>query len=215
MIGVVVVDDHPVVLAGLSALVEADPGMQVTAVAGSVTEALALPADLAPDVCVLDLHLPDGDGVALGRALRERWPSTRVVVLTMTREPATVLRSLAEGADSYLLKDAPPDELVGAIRATAAGAVVLSSGASSSVRLAARSLPDVDGLAALDARDREILGLLAEGLGTHQVAARLFLAPKTIRNRVSEMLAKLGVETRDEAIRMAQAGGLAGGEGPT
>lgn len=210
MIGVIVVDDHPVVLAGLSALVEADPGMQVTGVAGSVAEALALPADLAPDVCVLDLHLPDGDGVALGRELRERWPSTRIVVLTMAREPATVLRGLAEGADSYLLKDAPPDELVGAIRATAAGAVVLSSGASSSVRLAARSMPDLDGLAALDARDREILGLLASGLSTQQVAARLFLAPKTIRNRVSEMLAKLGVESRDEAIRRAQAGGLAG-----
>lgn len=208
MIGVLVVDDHPVVLTGLSALVAADPEMHVTGVAGSVAEALALPDAPAPDVCVLDLHLPDGDGVALGRSLRERWPSTRIVLLTMSRDAATVLRSLTEGVDGYLLKDAPPDELVGAIRASAAGAAVLSGGASSSVRAAVASLPDVQGLEALDARDREILGLLARGLSTQQVAGRLFLAPKTIRNRVSEMLTKLGVDTKEDAITMARAAGL-------
>lgn len=208
MIGVLVVDDHPVVLAGLAALVGADPGMQVLATAGTATDALALPDDPAPDICVLDLHLPDGDGVTLGLELRRRWPSTRLVILTMSREPVTVLRSLADGIDSYLLKDAPPNELLGAIRATAAGAVVLSSGASQSVRVAASRVPDADALAALDARDREILELLADGLTTHQVAARLFLAPKTIRNRVSDMLTKLGVETREDAIALARSSGL-------
>lgn len=208
MIGVVVVDDHPIVLAGLSALVDADPQMAVVGTAGTATEALKLPDHLSPDVCVLDLNLPDGDGVTLGLRLRERWPATRLVILTMAREPTTVLRSLAQGVDSYLVKDAPPEELLGAIRATAAGAVVLSAGASASVRVAASSVPDVDVLARLDARDREILGLLAQGLTTQQVAGRLFLAPKTVRNRVSEMLAKLGVETREDAVAMARAAGL-------
>ena len=208
MIRVVVVDDHPVVLAGLSALVGADPAMEVVGTAGTVAAALDLPADPVPDVCVLDLHLPDGDGVSLGLRLRERWPATRIVILTMAREPVTVLRSLADGVDSYLLKDAPPDELLGAIRATAAGSVVLSAGASASVRVAASAAPDTDVLARLDARDREILDLLARGLTTQQVSGRLFLAPKTIRNRVSEMLAKLDVGSREDAIALARAAGL-------
>lgn len=208
MIRVVLVDDHPVVLAGLSALVEADPGMAVVGTAGTVAAALDLSGDPPPDVCVLDLHLPDGDGVTLGRQLRGRWPETKLVILTMAREPATVLRSLAEGVDSYLLKDAPPEELLGAIRATAAGSVVLSSGASTPVRVAASAVPDADVLVRLDARDREILDLLARGLTTQQISGRLFLAPKTIRNRVSEMLGKLGVASREDAISLGRAAGL-------
>ena len=126
----------------------------------------------------------------------------------MSREPATVLRSLADGVDSYLVKDSPPDELLGALRATATGSVVLSSAASDSVRVAASAVPDADVLGRLDARDREILALLVQGLSTSQVAARLFLAPKTIRNRVSEMLGKLDVRTREEAIALGLAGGI-------
>lgn len=209
MIRVVLVDDHPVVLTGLAAMVSTDADMVVIATAGTVAEALELPADPAPDVCVLDLHLPDGDGVHLAAGLRRRWPRTRVVILTMTHEPATVLRSLARGVDSYLLKDSPPEDLLHAIRATARGSVVLSAGVSDSVRAAASAMPDTDPLARLNARDREILGLMAQGLSTSQVAARLFLAPKTIRNRTSEILVTLGVATRDEAIRLGAAGGLA------
>ncbi|PKH38058.1 two-component system, NarL family, response regulator DevR [Nocardioides alpinus] len=208
MIRVVVVDDHPVVLAGLSALIGADPDMEVVGLAGSVADALTLPAEAVPDLCVLDLRLPDGDGVGLGLRLRAQWPDVKLVILTMSREPATVLRSLADGVDSYLIKDSPPDELLGAIHATATGSVVLSSGASASVRVAASAVPDADVLARLDARDREILALLVQGLETHQVAARLFLAPKTIRNRISEMLAKLDVATREDAIALGRAGGL-------
>lgn len=208
MIRVVVVDDHPVVLAGLSALIGADDEMEVIGVAGTVTAALDLPDEPVPDLCVLDLRLPDGDGVALGLRLRARWPQVKLVILTMSREPATVLRSLAEGVDSYLVKDSPPAELIGAIRATATGAVVLSSGASASVRIAASAAPDPDLLGRLDARDREILALLVQGLSTHQVAGRLFLAPKTIRNRVSEMLGKLDVATREDAVAIGRAGGL-------
>ncbi|WP_427384336.1 response regulator [Janibacter sp. G56] len=208
MIRVVLVDDHPVVLAGLSALVDADPTMEVVATAGTVADALAWSVQPEPQVCVLDLRLPDGDGVALGQRLREQWPAVKLVILTMTHEPATVLRSLAAGVDSYLVKDSPPDELLDAIRATASGSVVLSSGASASVRVAASAVPDTNVLERLDARDREILGLLAQGLSTHQVASRVFLAPKTVRNRVSEMLAKLEVATREDALTLARSAGL-------
>lgn len=207
MIRVVVVDDHPVVLAGLTALISADPGLEVVGSAGTVADTLALPSDLSPDVCVLDLQLPDGDGISLGTAAMQRWPDTRVLVLTMSADPGAVMRSLGAGL-GYLLKDSDPIELLTAIHSTANGAVVLGRGASAPVVAAALSLPGADPLAALDARDREILSLLVKGLTTSQVANQLFLAPKTIRNRISEMLTKLGVDTREEAIAIGLAGGL-------
>ena len=208
MIRVVIVDDHPVVLEGLSAMIAGDPRMDVAGTATTVADALALAPEPEPDVFVVDLHLPDGDGVALGSELRRRWPKSKVAILTMSQEPAVVLRSLAEGIDSFLLKDAPPRELLDAILATANGSVVLSAAASESVRAAASNVPNTDPLARLDARDREILSLLVEGLSTTQVATKLFLSPKTIRNRTSEILAKLGVVTRADAITLAAAGGL-------
>lgn len=201
---VLLVDDHPVVLAGLTALVEAAAGLQVSGAVTGVTAALELPHDPAPHVCVIDLRLPDGDGVALGAALKQRWPRTRVLVLTMTADPSAVVRSLGAGLDGYLLKDCDPDELVAAVRMVAGGSVVLGPGASGPVLAAAATLPDGDPLAALDARDREILGLLAQGCTVGQTAQRLFLAPKTIRNRTSEIVAKLGVATREEAISLAR-----------
>lgn len=213
MISVVVIDDHPVVLAGLSAMIGGDPRMEVIGTSGDAEHALALPSEPQPDVCVVDLHLPDGDGIDLAIHLRQRWPNTRIAILTMSQDPAMVLRSLAEGVDSFLLKDAPPRELLDAILATANGSVVLSAGASESVRAAASSVPSTDPLDRLDARDREILSLFVAGLSTAQVASRLFLSAKTIRNRTSEMLAKLDVGTKADAVALAKAGGL--GEAPT
>ncbi len=181
--------------------------MEVVATAGTVAAALALPEDPAPDVCAAGPPLPDGDGVTLRLALRERWSCTKLLILTMTHEPATVLRSLAAGVDNYLVKDAPPEALLGAIRATAAGSVVLSAGASASVRVAASAVPSADALDRLDARDREILGLLAQGLSTHQVAGRVFLAPKTCAT-ASRRCSPRSVATREDAIAIALAGGL-------
>lgn len=203
---VVVVDDHPVVLSGLVALFGADPRLSVVGTARSARAARDLAPPTPPDVCVVDLHLPDGDGVSLGVDLKQRW-SCRILVLTMSAEPDAVLRSLGQGLDGYVLKDSDPDELVAAVHAVAGGAVVLGRGASAAVVDATRGVAR-DPLAALDARDREILDLLARGLTTHQVAGRLFLAPKTIRNRISELLGKLHVATRDEAIAFAREAGL-------
>lgn len=205
---IVVVDDHPVVRTGLTALIEADASMLVVGSAASAADAESLVLDPPPDVCVLDLQLPDGDGIALGAALKLRWPGARMLVLTMTSDPAAVIRSLGAGLDGYLLKDADPAELRAAIAAAAHGSTVLGRGASGPLVVAASVLPDVSPLAALDSRDREILSLLVRGAAPPQIAQDLFLSPKTVRNRISTMLAKLGVATREEAIALGVAGGL-------
>lgn len=208
MIDVLVVDDHPVVLAGLAALVESDPRLRVAGTARSAAAARDLPATPRPDVAILDLQLPDGDGISLGAELKTRWPDLRVLILTMHAGEAEIMRTLATGLDGYLLKDADPEDVLAAIHSAASGALVLGRGATAAVVAAAAAAPRTDALAALDARDLEILELLAAGLPTSQVASRLYLAPKTIRNRVSEMLATLGVATRDEAVALARAAGL-------
>ena len=211
MIGVIVVDDHPVVLAGLAALIASDPQLGVVGTARSCAEARELPDAPEPRVAVLDLQLPDGDGISLGTELKQRWPELRVLILTMHADEATVIQSLASGLDGYLLKDADPEDVLAAVHSAAGGAMVVGRSVSGYVVAAAASAPRTDALSVLDARDLEILELLADGLPTSQVAARLYLAPKTIRNRVSEMLGKLGVANRDDAVALARAAGLGSG----
>jgi len=206
MTRVMLVDDHPIVLSGLSALVESEDGLELVAVARTAAEARDVTVE--PDVAVVDLGLPDGDGIELGAALKRAWPALRVIVLTMHADDRAVIRSLGAGLDGYLLKDSDPEDVLAAIHTAARGALVLGRGASAAVVAAGASAPRTDELAALDARDLEILDLLVQGLPTSQVAARLFLAPKTVRNRVSDMLGKLGVASRDEAIVLGRAGGL-------
>jgi DNA-binding NarL/FixJ family response regulator len=206
MIKVMLVDDHPIVLSGLSALVQSDDGLHLTATAGTVNQALAMTDQ--PDVAVVDLELPDGDGIQLGAALKQRWPDLRVVVLTMHADDQAVMRSLGSGLDGYLLKDSDPEDVLRAIYSAARGTLVLGKGAAGAVVAAAAAAPRTDTLSTLDARELEILELLAQGLSTGQIASRLYLAPKTIRNRVSEIIGKLGTPNRDEAITLARAAGL-------
>lgn len=206
MIRVMVVDDHPIVLAGLMALVESDIDLEIVGAARSAAEAAAVTVE--PDVALLDLQLPDGDGISLGTTLKQRWPRIRVVVFTMHADDQSVIRSLGSGLDGYLLKDSDPDDVLAAIHSVARGTLVLGRGAQAAVVAAATAAPPPTSLAPLDSRDLEILELLVQGLPTAQVAARLFLAPKTIRNRVSDMLDKLGVTTRDQAIALGRANGL-------
>lgn len=209
MTRVLVVDDHPVVLRGLASLIAADEALALVGTARSVAEALALDGD--PDVAVVDLHLPDGDGIDLGGILKARWPGLRVLVLTMNADSNSVVRSLGAGLDGYLLKDADPEELLSAIHSAATGSLVLGSGASEAVVRATTSAPRSDVLAVLDAREMEILGLLVDGLSTSQVASRLFLAPKTILNRISDIVGKLGVDNRTSAVALGRRAGLGTG----
>ncbi len=211
MIRVLLVDDHPIVLSGLSALVQSDDGLSLIATAGTVEQALAVTAQ--PDVAVVDLELPDGDGIDLGAALKGRWPELRVVVLTMHADDQAVMRSLGSGLDGYLLKDSDPDDVLRAIHSAARGSLVLGRGAAGAVVAAAATAPRTDALGALDARELEILDLMAQGMSTGHIAARLYLAPKTIRNRVSEIVGKLGAANRDQAIALARAAGLGRGAG--
>ncbi|MEP7090338.1 MAG: response regulator transcription factor [Nocardioidaceae bacterium] len=206
MTKVMLVDDHPIVLSGLSALVESEEGLVLVAAARTAAEARDVTTE--PDVAVVDLELPDGDGIELGATLKRRWPRLRVVMLTMHADDQAVMRSLSAGLDGYLLKDSDPEDLLAAIHTAARGVLVLGRGASGALVAAAAFVPRTDALGALDTRDLAILELLVQGLPTSQVAARLFLAPKTVRNRVSEMLTKLGVASREEAISLGQAGGL-------
>jgi len=206
MIGVLLVDDHPIVLSGLAALVQSDDGLRLLATARTVAEAAAVTA--TPDVALVDLDLPDGDGISLGADLKARWPAVRVVVLTMHADDRAVIRSLGAGLDGYLLKDADPEDILAAIHTVARGTMVLGRGTTAAVVAAAALAPRTDGLASLDARELEILELLVQGLTTSQVAARLFLAPKTIRNRVSDLVGKLGVASREDAIEFARASGI-------
>jgi len=206
MTRVLLVDDHPIVLSGLSALIESEAGLELVAAARTVAEALAIVTE--PDVALVDLGLPDGDGIELGGTLKRTWPRLRVVVFTMDANDQAVIRSLAAGLDGYLLKDSDPEDVLTAIHTAARGVLVLGRGASDAVVTAAASAPRTEALSALDARDLEILTLLVRGLSTSQVAAHLFLAPKTVRNRISEMLTKLGVSSRDEATALGRAGGL-------
>ena len=206
MTKVMVVDDHPIVLAGLSALIESDSALELVAAARTATEALTVSTE--PDIALLDLHLPDGDGISLGATLKQRWTHLRVVVFTMHADDQAVVRSLGSGLDGYLLKDSDPEDVLAAIHSVVRGTLVIGRGAQAAVVAAAASAPQPGALAALDSRDLEILELLAQGLPTSQVAARLFLAPKTIRNRVSDMLGKLGVATREEVIALARTSGL-------
>jgi DNA-binding NarL/FixJ family response regulator len=206
MTRVLVVDDHPIVLSGLAALVESEEDLELVGAARNVAEALAIEDEV--DVAVVDLRLPDGDGIDLGVELKARRQRVRVVVLTMHADEGSVMRCLGSGLDGYLLKDSDPEDVLTAIHSAARGTLVLGKGASAPIVAVASTAPRTDAVTALDARDLEILELLARGLPTSQVAARLFLAPKTVRNRVSAMLGKLEVESREDAIALGRAAGL-------
>ena len=161
MTRVMLVDDHPIVLSGLSALVESDDGLELVAVARTAAEARDVTTE--PDVAVVDLGLPDGDGIELGAALKRTWPALRVIVLTMHADDQAVIRSLGAGLDGYLLKDCDPEDVLAAIHTAARGSLVLGRGAADAVVAAAASAPRTDALAALDTRDLEILDLLVQG----------------------------------------------------
>jgi len=209
---VVLVDDHPVVRRGLAALLDAVDGLRVVGQAGSALDAVREVQLSRPDVVVMDLRMPGLDGVEATRRLAAAVPDAAVVVLTMDDDPDRWLAALAAGARGVLLKGAEADDIVRAIEAAAAGQLVLGPEVAQAVRgRLARPAPGEGRgrpLERLSGRERDVLALMAQGLPSAAIAARLGTAPKTVSNHASAILAKLGVATRAEAVRVATEAGL-------
>jgi DNA-binding NarL/FixJ family response regulator len=198
-ISVFLLDDHEVVRRGLRELVEAEDDLVVVAEAGTAEEAYGrIPATL-PDVAVLDVRLPDGDGVEVCREVRSRTPSVQCLMLTSFADDEALFDSYMAGAAGYVLKQIKGNDLVDAIRKVAAGQSLLDPGVADKVRERLKRGGRDDRTRDLTAQEQRILELLAEGLTTRQIADRMFLAEKTIKNYVSNLLAKMGMERRTEA----------------
>jgi len=205
---VLVVEDHPVYRDGLAAAFDSTDDIDVVAAVGTVSEALAVLAASHVDVGLVDLGLPDGSGLDVVAAIRAR-PGSVALILTMNDDRAVILQALRAGATGYLLKGASKAEIVEAIRRTAAGGAVFAA-LPAQVVLAAASGVHADPIAALGLtpREGEVLRLVADGLSNQAIARRLFLSPKTVRNQVSLVLAKLGVSDRAAAAERARAAGV-------
>ncbi|WP_190208884.1 response regulator [Kitasatospora indigofera] len=203
---VFLLDDHEVVRRGVHDLLDAEPDLTVVGEAATVEQAIARVPALLPDVAVLDMRLPDGDGVTVCRELRSRMPGLACLILTSFDDEEALLDSIMAGAAGYVLKQISGTDLVSAVRTVASGQSMLDPGATT--RLMARLRGDTGPQAAsafpeLTDREREILALIGEGLTNRQIGQRLYLAEKTVKNHISRLLAKLGVERRVQAAVIA------------
>ncbi|MBC3763474.1 response regulator [Quadrisphaera oryzae] len=204
MVRVFLLDDHEVVRRGVADVLSTDPALAVVGEASTAAEALARAPALRPDVAVLDVRLPDGDGVAVCRELRSRMPDLRVLMLTSYSDDEALLDSIMAGASGYLLKQVLGQDLVAAVRTVAAGGSLLDPRAASVVMERMRRGAEPSGpLAELSEREREVLVLIGEGLTNRQIGERLYIAEKTVKNYVSHLLAKLGLERRTQAAVLA------------
>jgi two-component system response regulator DevR len=199
-IRVLLVDDHEIVRRGLRDLLDGEPGIEVVAEAGGVAEALTMASAKRPDVAVVDVRLPDGDGVALCRTLRSLEPAPRCLVLTAFDDERALVEAILAGAGGYLLKQVRGQDVVHAVREVAAGRSLLDPVTTARVLDRMRRSAQTDDLAALTERERRVLELIGEGLTNKEIGARLFLAEKTVKNYVTSVLAKLGMERRTQAV---------------
>jgi two-component system, NarL family, response regulator DevR len=204
VIRLLLVDDHEIVRRGLKELLEAAGDLSVVAEASTVAEAEAVDLDLV-DVAVLDVRLPDGSGVDLCRTLRDARPDLACLMLTSFADAEALAASVLAGARGYVLKNVKGDALVGAIRKVADGETLLSETQvdRAKERIRRQMVEDLR-LESLSPQERRILELLSEGLSNREIAAEMFLAEKTVKNYVSNLLAKLGFQRRTEAALFAQ-----------
>jgi DNA-binding NarL/FixJ family response regulator len=205
-IRVLLVDDHQLLTGSLSALLSREPDIEVAGVAGSVAEAKSMARDRL-DVVLMDYRLPDGTGAEATRAIKARWPAARVVMLTAVNDDETILESIQAGADGYLTKDRAVDEVVSAVRAAHAGETLLPR--SVIVGIAQRVVAARDKgterrqVEPLTPRELEVLKALTEGLSTPEICERLFIAPNTLRTHVQNIMGKLRVHSKLEAVAFA------------
>ncbi|MDX6582847.1 MAG: hypothetical protein QOI10_2031 [Solirubrobacterales bacterium] len=205
MIGVLVVEDHPVVRAGLAQLLASAGDIEVIGAATNGAEAVELVAERRPDVILMDLSMPELDGIESTRRIRERDPEARIVILTSFSDRERILEAIDAGAIGYLLKDAEPDELFRGVRAAAAGESPL---APKVARTMLGERERTSPAAELSAREREVLGLVASGLANKQIARRLEISEKTVKSHLTSVYRQIDVATRTEAVLWARAHGL-------
>ncbi|ORA18908.1 hypoxia response regulator transcription factor DosR/DevR [Mycobacterium asiaticum] len=204
MVKVFLVDDHEVVRRGLIDLLGADPELDVVGEAGSVAEAMSRIPAANPDVAVLDVRLPDGNGIELCRDLLSRMPELRCLILTSYTSDEAMLDAILAGASGYVVKDIKGMELARAVKDVGAGRSLLDNRAAAALMSKLRDTTEKpDPLSGLTEQERTLLGLLSEGLTNKQIADRMFLAEKTVKNYVSRLLAKLGMERRTQAAVFA------------
>jgi two-component system, NarL family, response regulator DevR len=203
-IRVFLLDDHEVVRRGVADVLESDPDITVIGEAKNAAEALARIPALRPDVAVLDVRLPDGDGVSVCRELRSRMPDLKVVMLTSYSDDEALFEAIMAGASGYLLKQILGQDLVSGVRVVAGGGSLLDPIATTAVLTRLRQAAQPAGpLAKLSEQERTVLQLIGEGLTNRQIGERMFLAEKTVKNYVSHLLAKLGLERRTQAAVLA------------
>jgi DNA-binding NarL/FixJ family response regulator len=199
-----VLDDHEVVRRGVADVLESDPGIRVIGEAKNAAEALARVPALRPDVAVLDVRLPDGDGVSVCRELRSRLPELKVIMLTSYSDDEALFDAIMAGASGYLLKQILGQDLVSGVRTVAAGGSLLDPTATTAVLERMRRAAQPEGpVGTLSDQERTVLGLIGEGLTNRQIGERMFLAEKTVKNYVSHLLAKLGLERRTQVAVLA------------
>ena len=197
-IGVFLLDDHEIVRKGVRDLLEAHQDIRVVGEAGTASSALARIPALRPDVAVLDLRLPDGDGVSVCREIRSGMPEVACLILTSFGDEEALFDAVMAGAAGYVLKQIRGSDLVGAVRTVASGESMLDPEAAGQLMARLRR-PKRDPLAGLSPQERRILELIGEGLTNRQIGERMFLAEKTVKNYVSALFAKLGMERRTQA----------------
>ncbi len=194
------VDDHEVVRRGVREMLEAEDDFEVVGEAGSVREALDRVPIVSPDVAVLDVRLPDGNGVELCRELRSRYPELACLMLTSFDDDEALFEAIVAGAAGYVLKQVKGSDIVDAVRQVGAGRSLLDPMLTSKVMERLRKGAGEDQrLAGLSGQERKILDLLAEGKTNRQIAGEMFLAEKTVKNYVSNLLTKMGMSRRTEA----------------
>ncbi|MEX5718609.1 response regulator [Geodermatophilus maliterrae] len=204
VIRVFLLDDHEIVRRGVADVLGTDPGIAVVGEAKNAAEAVARIPALRPDVAVLDVRLPDGDGVSVCREVRSLVPELKVIMLTSYSDDDALFEAIVAGASGYLLKQILGQDLVSGVRTVAAGGSLLDPRATTAVLERMRRAAEPAGpLAGLSAQERTVLQLIGEGLTNRQIGERMFLAEKTIKNYVSHLLAKLGLERRTQVAVLA------------
>jgi two-component system response regulator DevR len=197
-------DDHEVVRRGVKDLLESEPGWTVVGEASTAAEALARVPALRPDVAVLDVRLPDGDGVSVCRELRSQRPELACLMLTSFSDDEALFDAIMAGAAGYVLKEIRGSDLIGAVRTVAGGGSLLDPKATARVLERLRTpAHKPDPLEALTDQERRILELIGEGLTNRQIGERMFLAEKTVKNYVSAVLSKLGLQRRTQVAVLA------------